>query len=56
MQAQQTAQQQQQNAKPAEQPAEGFQWVRNLMTGQWVQQEADTPWCCRVDSETYWSM
>lgn len=30
--------------------------VRNLMTGQPVEIDADTPWCCRVDSETYWSM
>lgn len=28
--------------------------VRNLMTGNEVEIAADTPWCCRVDSETYW--
>ncbi len=28
--------------------------VKNLMSGVWVWQEKDTPWSCRVDSETYW--
>ncbi len=44
------------NTKPTEPPKEGYEWVINLMTGQWVQQEKGTPHCCRVDSETYWSM
>jgi hypothetical protein len=44
------------NTKPTEPPKEGYEWVINLMTGQWVQQEVNTPWSCRVDSETYWSM
>lgn len=30
--------------------------VKNLMTGQEVEILANTPHCCRVDSETYWSM
>ena len=30
--------------------------VRNLMTGQPVEIDADTPWCCNPASETYWSM
>ena len=30
--------------------------VKNLMTGRDVEIDADTPWCCRPDSETYWSM
>ena len=30
--------------------------VKNLMSGQDVEIDADTPWCCRPDSETYWSM
>jgi hypothetical protein len=47
---------QQQQQKPQQEPREGYEWVRNLMTGQWVEQEKDTPYCCRVDSERYWSM
>lgn len=30
--------------------------VRNLMSGKKVKIPANTPWCCRPDSETYWSM
>ena len=30
--------------------------VKNLMTGRDVEIDADTPWCCRPDSEAYWSM
>jgi hypothetical protein len=30
--------------------------VKNLMTGAAVEIPSDTPWCCRPDSETYWSM
>lgn len=30
--------------------------VKNLMSGKDVEIDADTPWCCRPDSETYWSM
>lgn len=30
--------------------------VRSLMTGQEVEIPSSTPWCCRPDSETYWSM
>ena len=30
--------------------------VRNMMTGKMVTIDANTPLCCRVDSETYWSM
>ena len=30
--------------------------VRSLMTGQEVEIPSNTPWCCRPDSETYWSM
>ncbi len=30
--------------------------VKSLMTGKDVQIEADTPWACRPDSESYWSM
>lgn len=30
--------------------------VKNLMTGANVEIAEDTPWCCRPDSETYWSM
>ena len=29
--------------------------VTNLMTGQPVQERADTPWSCSVASESYWS-
>ncbi len=35
---------------------EGNEWVRNLMSQNWVQQAKDTPHCCRVDNERYWSM
>jgi len=37
-------------------PAAGHEWVRNLMSQDWVQQAKDTPHCCRVDSERYWAM
>jgi hypothetical protein len=30
--------------------------VKNLMSGQGVLIEKDTPWCCNPASETYWSM
>lgn len=30
--------------------------VKNLMTGQNVEIDRDTPWCCNPASETYWSM
>ena len=30
--------------------------VKNLMTGQMVEIDADTPWCCNPASESYWSM
>jgi hypothetical protein len=29
--------------------------VKNLMTGQDVQIDRDTPWCCNPASESYWS-
>lgn len=34
----------------------GKKVVKNLMTGQDVEIDADTPWCCNPASETYWSM
>lgn len=30
--------------------------VKNLMTGQEVEIDSNTPWCCNPASETYWSM
>ncbi len=30
--------------------------VKSLMTGKDVEIDADTPWCCKPASETYWSM
>jgi hypothetical protein len=30
--------------------------VTNLMTGKRVRQSANTPYCCDVSSESYWSM
>ena len=30
--------------------------VKSLMTGQAVEIDRDTPWCCNPASETYWSM
>jgi hypothetical protein len=33
-----------------------FRWVQNLMSRAWVLEHKDTPWCCSVGSETYWSM
>ena len=30
--------------------------VKNLMTGKLVEQASNTPHCCDVSSETYWSM
>jgi len=40
---------------PKKKPKNGYQWVWNLMTNKWVEQPIDTPWSCRVDSETFWS-
>ena len=28
--------------------------VKNMMTGKAVEIDADTPWACRVDSESFW--
>jgi hypothetical protein len=33
-----------------------FITVKNMMSGKDVQIAADTPWSCRPDSESYWSM
>jgi hypothetical protein len=44
-----------QEPKPQEQPKEGYRWVRNLMSGKWIQEAVDTPWTCSVASESYWS-
>lgn len=30
--------------------------VKNLMTGNMVEIDSNTPWCCNPASETYWSM
>jgi hypothetical protein len=29
--------------------------VKNLMSGKEVEIDANTPWCCRPDSEAFWS-
>lgn len=42
--------------KPTEAPKEGYRWVQNMMSGKWIQEAVDTPHCCSVGSETYWSM
>lgn len=42
--------------KPTEAPEPGFKWVRNLMSGTWIQIEENCPLCCDPSSETYWSM
>lgn len=34
----------------------GFKWVKNLMSGVWIEIEEKTPLCCDPSSETYWSM
>lgn len=41
--------------RPTEAPKQGYKWVQNLMTGQWVQERADKPYSCSVASEAYWS-
>lgn len=28
--------------------------VRNMMTGEWVEESINTPYCCSVASESYW--
>jgi len=33
-----------------------YEMVRNLMSGEMVRQAVDTPLCCDVSSETYWSL
>lgn len=30
--------------------------VKNFMTGEMVEQDSNTPHCCDVSSETYWTM
>jgi hypothetical protein len=30
--------------------------VKSYMTGQSIEIERDTPWCCNPASESYWSM
>lgn len=35
---------------------ETYRTVRNLMSGEEVEERYDTPYCCSVGSETYWSM
>ena len=35
---------------------EKTEMVRNLMTGTMIEQSVNTPLCCDVSSETYWSM
>ena len=39
---------------PTDEPKEGYEWVFNIMSRIWIQQEIGTPWACRVDSESYW--
>jgi hypothetical protein len=41
--------------KPTEKPQEGYRWVKNLLSGKWIQERIDTPWSCSVASESYWS-
>ena len=41
--------------KPTEAPKEGYRWVQNLLSGIWIQEAIDTPRCCSVGSEAYWS-
>lgn len=36
--------------------SKSWKTVTNLMTGAQVQERADTPLCCSVSSEAYWSM
>jgi hypothetical protein len=36
--------------------SKSYHTVTNLMTGAQTQERADTPLCCSVSSETYWSM
>jgi hypothetical protein len=36
--------------------AEKYITVKSLMSGKDVRIAADTPWSCRPDSESYWSM
>ena len=35
---------------------EKYEMVKNLMSGVMVRQSVNTPRCCDVSSETYWSM
>lgn len=40
--------------KPTEAPKDGYKWVQNLMSGKWVQEPVDQPYCTSVASESYW--
>ena len=35
---------------------EKYEMVKNIMSGVMVRQSVNTPHCCDVSSETYWSM
>jgi hypothetical protein len=43
------------NGIPTETTTE-YHVVRNVMTNKEVLERKDTPWCCSVQSETFWSM
>lgn len=35
---------------------DGYKWVKNIMSGRWIQIAEDTPRCCDPSTELYWSM
>lgn len=41
--------------KPTKAPKKGYKWVRNIMSGKWVEEPEDLPFTQSVSSETYWS-
>jgi hypothetical protein len=42
--------------KPSKDPKEGHKWIRNMMSGRWIEIAEDTPRCCDPSTELYWSM
>ena len=44
------------NTPPTEAPEQGKKWVKNLISGKWIQIDIDTPYCCDPSMERYWSM
>lgn len=43
------------DSRPCIHPKENERVVRNIMSGEHYVEDKDTPFCCSVASESYWS-